>query len=166
MKSQQTVLLKVFSEKKKRFKKTDCNVSGVVKLALTGANTQKNISGHFWYVCYSITKIFFKKKGKNCRTCVSWLCISYQPFSVGLHSYPSRHTLLPKEQAAISLSPVLLEWSKEERVRKRSRWKDCPAALEHKDVSPTYPPAAAGATGSSFCSLLSPVGERSYLNPH
>lgn len=127
MKSKQTVLLKIFS-KKKLFNKIDCNVSGAVKLALTEANTQKTSQGIFgiFVTLWQIYKKFFFKKSKNCRNCISWLCISCQPLTVALHSYPSRHTLLPKEQDAISVSPALPEWSKEEGVGKRSHSKRLP----------------------------------------
>lgn len=41
--------------------KIDCNVSGVLKLAVTGAKTQNFISRPFWYLCYFMTNK--EKKG-------------------------------------------------------------------------------------------------------
>lgn len=60
MKSKQTVLLKIFSEKK-WFNKIDCNVSGAVKLALTEANTQKTSQGIFgiFVTLWQINNFFF-----------------------------------------------------------------------------------------------------------
>lgn len=98
---------------------------------------------------------------------MSWLYISCQPFSVAIHRYPSRHISLPRELAAVPLSPAFVRVEQKAGVGKRRHLNRLPCGSGAQRLIPCPP----------YCNhrcrrlvplltFLSAVGERVYFNPH
>lgn len=123
------------------------NASGVLKLVLTGANSQKKNLRIFLVSLLPCSC-------KNCRNCVCCHILSLFKYS------PTLTDTLPKAQAALLLFPALSEGSRAE-----ASFESFPGVCQHK-MCPFLPCCSCRTESLNFCPLLSPVGEGTCIIHH